>query len=80
MTYEIEKRDGLEVYAGDTGLVVLKQDNDFDRDSSFVFIHPDDIPRVIEYLTSTREVAYGIRKDIAREGTEPSSTSKNGAL
>lgn len=67
MTFEIERREGLEIYAGDTGFVVLKQENDFDRNGSFIFIHPDDIPKVIEYLSSTREVAYEIRSEIAKD-------------
>ena len=72
MSYKIEKRDGLEIYAGDTGLVVLKQEDGLGRDESGIFIHPDDVPRVIEYLTSTAENAREIREDIAKEAEETS--------
>ena len=61
MGFVIEKRDGLEIYAGDTGLVVLKQADYLGNDDSVVLIHPDDIPQVIEYLTSVRADAYEIR-------------------
>ena len=65
--FKIERRDGLEVYAGDTGFVVLKQDNSLGDDDSYVFIHPEDIPAVIKYLEQSRKTAYEIRTEIAAE-------------
>ena len=72
MSYNIEKREDLEIYAGDTGLVVLKQDGYPSRDDNVIFIHPDDVPQVIEYLSSTAEIACKIREEIAKEAEESS--------
>ena len=59
MTQVVEKRDPLEIYAGKTGFVVLKQSNTL-SDDVHICIHPDDIPQVIEHLKVEQTAAYEI--------------------
>ena len=67
MVQVVEHRDPLEIYAGKTGFIVLKQPRNGYRDDACICIHPDDISQVIEHLKVEQEAAYEIRKEIAEE-------------
>jgi hypothetical protein len=61
--YRIEKRDAIEVYAGDTGLVVLRSEDDLQRSEAHIFVHPDDVDTLIEHLKSAKADALEMRSD-----------------
>lgn len=56
----IESREATEVYPSHHGFVVIKQTSHVGEES-LVFIHPDDIPALINALTSNKEEAEEIR-------------------
>jgi uncharacterized protein YpmB len=58
--YVVEQRDAIEIYAGQNGHVVLKQ-LDFEGQENIVWIHPDDVDRVIGYMHRAKEEALAIR-------------------
>ncbi|WP_269792499.1 hypothetical protein [Stenotrophomonas sp. Iso1] len=60
-SFVIEQRDKIEIYTGDKGHVVLKQDS-YTGEESVIWIHPDDVAAVIRYLEAARTEAYEIRK------------------
>ncbi len=64
--FVIEQRDKIEIYAGQNGHVVLKQDS-YNGEESAVWVHPDDIELVIRHMQAAKEQAYEIRKESAGE-------------
>lgn len=60
MARVIEERKEVEVYAGQRGHVCIKQ-IDFKEEEMLVLLHPDDVPRLIEYLKEAQAEAYVIR-------------------
>jgi hypothetical protein len=59
-SFIIEQRDKIEIYAGEHGHVVLKQDS-YHGEESVVLVHPDDVELVIRHMQAAREEAYEIR-------------------
>ena len=53
----IEERREIEVYAGQKGHVCIKQD-DYKGEEMLVIVHPDDLPRLIDYLREAQAEAY----------------------
>jgi len=64
----IEKRDQIEVYAGQKGHVCIKQESSDQED--IIFVHPDDIPQLIIMLQDACVDATEIRSCIKREQEE----------
>jgi hypothetical protein len=56
----IEERKEVEVYAGQKGHVCIKQSNYHDEDM-LIFLHPDDVSNLIDYLKEAQAEAYVIR-------------------
>ena len=56
----IEERKEVEVYAGSNGHVCIKQ-NGYPDEDSIIFIHPDDVTKLIQYLQEAQTEAYLIR-------------------
>jgi len=46
--------DALEVYCSEGGMVVIKQDSAAIQETSYVFIHPDQIETLIHWLQEAR--------------------------
>ncbi|HET6431020.1 hypothetical protein [Dyella sp.] len=59
-SFVIEQRDKIEIYAGEHGHVVIKQDS-YTGEESVVLIHPDDVELVIRHILAARDEAYEIR-------------------
>lgn len=68
MSYKIEQRDGLEVFANDSGWVIIKQDSDLGGEA-VVAVHPEDVPALITFLTKAAAEASDIRIDLAEESS-----------
>ncbi len=64
--FVIEQRDKIEIYAGQNGHVLLKQDS-YNGEESIVWIHPDDVELVIRHMQAARNETYKIRKESASE-------------
>ena len=56
----IEERREVEVYVGQKGHVCIKQ-VDFEGTEMTVVMHPDDVPRMIDYLKESQAEAYVAR-------------------
>lgn len=60
MARVIEERREIEVYAGQKGHVCIKQEDD-KGEEMLVIVHPDDVPRLIDYLREAQAEAYVVR-------------------
>lgn len=60
MARVIEERREIEVYAGQKGHVCIKQE-DYKGEEMLVIVHPDDVPRLIDYLREAQAEAYVVR-------------------
>jgi hypothetical protein len=56
----IEERREVEVYVGQKGHVCIKQLN-YNDEEMLVLLHPDDVPRLIEFLKESQAEAYVAR-------------------
>ena len=61
--YTIEQRDQIETYAGQNGHVVIKQISSMSEDDSMIFVHPEDVDKLITHLKNAKEAAIEIRAE-----------------
>jgi hypothetical protein len=64
--FVIERRDEIEVYAGEKGHVCIKQEGALGEEDDLVILHPEDVPRLISFLQRVRQQAVEIREMLDR--------------
>jgi hypothetical protein len=69
MSFKIERRDGAEVYASDSGFVCIKQENSLEEESTVAF-HPDEIDELVTHLEKIKKEAIEIRAENARHSCQ----------
>lgn len=75
--WTVEPREGVKVFVGDEGHVVLTQENLRDRsDDSIILLDPKDVPQVIEHLQEALEATGGEELVVHKKRTihHPSET------
>lgn len=56
MSYKIEPREGIEVYLNKAGGICIRQESNY-TDDPVIFVHHEDVPRLIEHLEAVRQEA-----------------------
>jgi hypothetical protein len=66
MSYRIEPREEIEVYLTQNGQVCIKQISMM-ADEAHVFVHHEDVPKLIEHLEAVRQEALDFVPDTEDE-------------
>ena len=66
-TFKLEQRDEIEVYAGQRGHVIIKQTSPMGDEPQTIFVHPDDIAELKEFLEKAYSDAVEIREHLKQK-------------
>jgi hypothetical protein len=64
---KIASRPGLEVYTNQEGTISISQDDPLGNDDRLVVVHPDDVDRLCEMLTSQRDAMAAEAAEIEKQ-------------